>query len=127
MLPGNDDRVGSFLVTGAVSAISEMVVGRMLLGRTPARACATPRRPLRLAMPVGSPNQSEWHDTCATRRHSRVGLTCPTRQQIVDGIAVYVNTVTLPVAASIPVVTAGAYRKPLPQREERTNEHRISY
>lgn len=126
MLPGNKRRVGSFLITGVVTAIPGMVVGRMLLGRT-VRACATPHRSLRLAIPVGSPNQSGWHDMCATRRHPRVRLTCRARQQIVDGIAVYVNRVSLPVAASIPVVTAGAYRKPLPQREERINAHRISY
>lgn len=127
MLPGNEGRVGSFLVTGAVTAIPGMVVGCMLLSRIPGRACNIAHRSLRSAMPEGSPTQSGWHDTGTTLWHSRVGLTCRTRQQIVDGVAVYVNMVSLPVAASIPVVTAGAYRKPLLQREERINAHRISY
>ena len=127
MLPGNEGRVGSFLITGAVTPTPRMVVVCTLLGRTPARAHATTHRSLHLVMAVESPDEQGRHDICATRRHSRVGMTYRIRQQIVGGIAVYVNTVTLPVAASIPVVMAGTDQEPLPQREGRTNEHRISY
>lgn len=115
MLPRNEGRVGSFLITGAVTPIPRMVVGCMLFGQAPARAHATTHRSLHLVMAVESPDERGRHDICATRRHCRVGMTYRTRQQIVGGTAVYVNTVTLPVAASIPVVTARTDQEPLPQ------------